>query len=171
MDDDFTRRGSPTCHVKYDEATAILVGDALQTLAFEILSDKKTHKNPDVRCKLINELAKSSGFCGMVGGQKLDLEAENSTLGLNDIKKLQRLKTGELFRFACISGCILGGGSKKDYVNLEKYALNLGLAFQIQDDLLDLYGDPKLVGKQVAGDFTAEARILGPHSVLSLIHI
>ena len=152
MDNDFTRRGNPTCHIKYDDATAILVGDALQTLAFEILSDKKTHNDADLRCELINELAKSSGFCGMVGGQKLDLEAENISLGLNDIKKLQRLKTGELFRFACISGCILGGGGKKNYLNLEKYALNLGLAFQIQDDLLDIEGDEREVGKKINKD-------------------
>ena len=152
MDDDYTRRGHPTCHIKYDYATAILVGDALQTLAFEILSDKKTHNNSDVRCELINELAKSSGFCGMVGGQKLDLEAENMTLGLNDIKKLQRLKTGELFRFSCISGCILGGGGKENYIDLEKYALNLGLAFQIQDDLLDIEGDERKVGKKINKD-------------------
>ena len=107
MDDDDLRRGHPTCHVKFDEATAILVGDAFQSLAFEIISHKKTHNNSEVRCNLITELAKSSGAEGMVGGQMLDLEAERKTLSLEKIFELQRLKTGELFRFSCIAPCLL----------------------------------------------------------------
>ena len=100
MDDDDLRRGHPTCHIKFDEATAILVGDAFQSLAFEIISHKKTHQNSEVRCSLITELARSSGAEGMVGGQMLDLEAEKRTLSLEKIFQLQRLKTGELFRFS-----------------------------------------------------------------------
>ena len=107
MDNDDLRRGHPTCHKKFDDATAILVGDALQTLAFQILSDKKTHADPEVRCELITELANSSGINGMVGGQMLDLVAENRKLNLNEIKLLQKLKTGELFKFSCIAGSIL----------------------------------------------------------------
>ena len=99
MDDDDLRRGHMTCHKKYDDATAILVGDAFQSLAFEILSDKKTHPNAIVRCNLINELSKASGATGMVGGQMLDLDAEKKKLSLSEILMLQKLKTGELFRF------------------------------------------------------------------------
>ena len=95
---------------KYDDATAILVGDAFQSLAFEILADEKTHPNPEIRCSLINELSKSSGFAGMVGGQMLDLEAEKK-LNLEEILNLQRLKTGELFRFSCLASCILSDKS------------------------------------------------------------
>ena len=113
MDDDDLRRGHPTCHVKFDEATAILVGDAFQSLAFEIISHKKTHESSQVRCNLITELAKSSGAEGMVGGQMLDLEAEKKTLSLEKIFQLQRLKTGELFRFSCIAPCILAEKKKR----------------------------------------------------------
>ena len=152
MDDDSIRRGHPTCHIKYDEATAILVGDAFLTLAFEILSEKKTHPDAEVRCKLINELSRSSGLSGMVGGQKLDLEAESKTLKLSEIKNLQKLKTGELFRFSCVAGSILAKKSYKDFENLEKYAYKLGLAFQIQDDLLDVTGDELKTGKKLKKD-------------------
>lgn len=152
MDDDSIRRGHPTCHIKYDEATAILVGDAFLTLAFEILSEKKTHPDAEVRCKLINELSRSSGLSGMVGGQKLDLEAESKTLKLSEIKNLQKLKTGELFRFSCVAGSILAKKSYKDFENLEEYAYKLGLAFQIQDDLLDVTGDELKTGKKLKKD-------------------
>ena len=106
MDDDDLRRGHPTCHIKFDEATAILVGDAFQSLAFEIISHKKTMQNLKSD-NLITELARSSGAEGMVGGQMLDLEAEKILLGLEKIFQLQKLKTGELFRFSCIAPCIL----------------------------------------------------------------
>ena len=152
MDDDSIRRGHPTCHIKYDEATAILVGDAFLTLAFEILSEKKTHPDAEVRCKLINELSRSSGLSGMVGGQKLDLEAESKRLKLSEIKNLQKLKTGELFRFSCVAGSILAKKSYKDFENLEEYAYKLGLAFQIQDDLLDVTGDELKTGKKLKKD-------------------
>ncbi|MBH43270.1 MAG: farnesyl-diphosphate synthase [Rickettsiales bacterium] len=152
MDDDSIRRGHPTCHIKYNEATAILVGDAFLTLAFEILSEKKTHPDAEVRCKLINELSRSSGLSGMVGGQKLDLEAESKKLKLSEIKNLQKLKTGELFRFSCVAGSILAKKGKQDFENLEKFAYKLGLAFQIQDDLLDVTGDESKTGKKLKKD-------------------
>ena len=146
MDDDDLRRGHPTCHIKFDEATAILVGDAFQSLAFEIISHKKTHENSEVRCNLVNELAKSSGAEGMVGGQMLDLEAEKKTLTLEKIFQLQRLKTGELFRFSCIAPCILAEKYEELEV-FEDFSSKLGLAFQIKDDLLD-YSNSSKTGKQ-----------------------
>ena len=152
MDNDDLRRGHPTCHVKFDEATAILVGDAFQALAFEIISHKKTHKSSEVRCSLITELAKSSGAEGMVGGQMLDLEAEKKTLSLEKIFQLQRLKTGELFRFSCIAPCILAEKNNELKV-FENFSSKLGLAFQIKDDLLDVEGNITDVGKKTGKDF------------------
>ena len=152
MDDDDLRRGHMTCHKKYDDATAILVGDAFQSLAFEILSDKKTHPNANVRCNLINELSKASGATGMVGGQMLDLDAEKKKLSLSEILMLQKLKTGELFRFSCVAGPILS--EQKDLRHFEEFANKLGLAFQIKDDLLDVEGDEKQMGKKTKKDFS-----------------
>ena len=152
MDDDDLRRGHMTCHKKYDDATAILVGDAFQSLAFEILSDKKTHPNANVRCNLINELSKASGANGMVGGQMLDLDAEKKKLNLSEILMLQKLKTGELFRFSCVAGPILS--EQKNLKNFEEFANNLGLAFQIKDDLLDIEGDEKQMGKKTKKDLS-----------------
>ena len=152
MDDDDLRRGHLTCHKKYDDATAILVGDAFQSLAFEILSDKRTHPNANVRCNLINELSKASGATGMVGGQMLDLDAEKKKLNLSEILMLQKLKTGELFRFSCVAGPILS--EQKDLKHFEEFANNLGLAFQIKDDLLDVEGDEKQMGKKTKKDLS-----------------
>jgi len=163
MDNDDLRRGHPTCHIKFDEATAILVGDAFQSLAFEILSHKKTHENSEVRCNLITELAKSSGAEGMVGGQMLDLEAEKITLSLEKIFELQRLKTGELFRFSCIAPCILAEKYEKLKI-FENFSSKLGLAFQIKDDLLDVEGNIIDVGKKTGKDFK-----LGKETLVSLL--
>ena len=163
MDDDDLRRGHPTCHVKFDEATAILVGDAFQSLAFEIISHKKTHKSSQVRCDLIAELAKSSGAEGMVGGQMLDLEAEKKTLSLEKIFQLQRLKTGELFRFSCIAPCILAE-KKNELKVFENFSSKLGLAFQIKDDLLDVEGNIIDVGKKTGKDFS-----MGKETLVSLL--
>lgn len=164
MDNDDLRRGNPTCHIRYDEATAILVGDAMQSLAFQFLSDKKTFPDPDVRCKLINELSKSSGLYGMVEGQMQDLEAEKKKLNLKQIKELQHLKTGKLFHFSCIAGVIMSKKDEEFYNLFSKFGYNLGLAFQIKDDLLDLEGNQKELGKKTQKD-----QIKGKETFISLM--
>ncbi len=137
MDNDDMRRGQPSCHVKFNEATAILAGDALLTRAFEILADPSTHTNPAVRCELVKCIARASGISGMVGGQMLDMFSDNKDLSINEIIQLQRLKTGELFAVSCESGAILGGAANHLRSLLRSYAHDIGLAFQITDDLLD----------------------------------
>ena len=152
MDDDDLRRGKPTAHKAYDEATAILAGDALLTIAFEILSDAATHPDPDVRLRLISGLAKAAGAAGMAGGQMLDIEAEKRvTSSLADITRIQSLKTGALFRFACEAGAIIG---QADPAPLRQYADNIGLAFQIADDILDVESTPQALGKATQKDKT-----------------
>ncbi len=155
MDDAPTRRGRASCHCRFDEATAILAGDALQSLAFEVLADEATHADAMVRAKLVTGLAIASGAAGMCGGQMIDLEAEARVLDQDDIIVLQRLKTGALFRFACEAGAVLGGASDADQTRLRAYADDLGLAFQIRDDLLDVTGDPELAGKALGQDAAA----------------
>ena len=155
MDDATTRRGRLSCHRQFDEATAILAGDALQSLAFEVLVDQTTHPDAVVRAGLISSLAIAAGAAGMCGGQMIDLEAEKRELDLDEIVVLQRLKTGALFRFACEAGAVLGGASEADQMALRDYADELGLAFQIRDDLLDVKGDPALAGKPLGQDAAA----------------
>ena len=155
MDDDDLRRGQPTCHVKFDEATAILTGDALLTMAFEVLADPATHADPHVRCDLVSLLARAAGARGMVGGQMLDLVAENHTLDMPEVARLQRLKTGQLIGFSCEAGAILGKASEESRHALRNYAHDLGLAFQIADDLLDVEGDEAEVGKKTGKDAAA----------------
>ena len=152
MDDDDLRRGRPTVHKKFDDATAILAGDALLPLAFEILADSDTHANARTRIELISALAKAAGAHGMVGGQMIDLQAESRTLDIGEITRLQRLKTGELIAFACEAGAILGGATDDAREALRGYAHDLGLAFQITDDLLDVEGTAEEVGKAVNKD-------------------
>ncbi len=152
MDDDDLRRGKPTVHKQFDEATAILAGDALLTLAFEVLTHPETHANAGVRCDLVAALAKAAGAHGMVGGQMIDLQAENETFDIDQITQLQRLKTGELIAYACEGGAILGQASNDAREALRGYAHNLGLAFQIADDLLDVEGSVEEVGKAVNKD-------------------
>lgn len=140
MDDDDERRGLPSCHKKFDEATAILAGDALLTLAFEVLGDRSTHASHSVRCELIRSIAKAAGPCGMVGGQMIDILADqkdNSEMSINQIIHLQRLKTGELFAVSCEAGAILGNAAPNLRNLLRAYAHDIGLAFQITDDVLD----------------------------------
>jgi len=155
MDDDDLRRGRPTTHIKYDEATAVLAGDGLLTLAFEVLADPATHDDPAVRCALVTALAAAAGARGMVGGQMFDLAAEDSTFDLDQISRLQDLKTGQLFNYSCAAGAILGGASKKEMDALALYSRDLGLAFQIADDLLDIEGNEDEVGKKVGKDADA----------------
>ena len=152
MDDDDLRRGKPTVHKQFDEATAILAGDALLTLAFEVLSHDETHANAGVRCRLVSVLAKAAGSHGMVGGQMIDLQAENKSLNIGQITRLQRLKTGELIAYACEGGAILGQASNTAHEALRGYAHDVGLAFQIADDLLDVEGRVEKVGKAVNKD-------------------
>ena len=137
MDDDPMRRGQPSCHIKFDEATAILAGDALLTLAFEILADDATHQDAKVRCELIHSLAVASGCNGMVGGQMIDLLSEGADMTIDQIIRLQRLKTGKLFAISCEAGSILGKAPGRQRQALHGYAHDMGLAFQITDDLLD----------------------------------
>ena len=152
MDDDDLRRGQPTCHIKFDEATAVLAGDALLTRAFEVLSEGATHQDANVRIDLVKELAKASGALGMVGGQMLDLVAHQHDLDMSEIARLQRLKTGGLISFACMSGAILGKASDSALHKLHSYAHDVGLAFQIADDLLDATGETDQVGKRTGKD-------------------
>lgn len=155
MDDDDMRRGLPTTHKKYDDATAILAGDALLTLAFEILSDEKTHSDAEIRCDLILALSRAIGAKGMVGGQMIDLKAENQSLQQDEIIRMQHMKTGELIIFSCEVGAILAKVSDDRRTALNKYAENIGLAFQIVDDLLDIEGNSEDIGKTAGKDIEA----------------
>ena len=155
MDDDDLRRGLPTCHIKFDEATAILAGDALLTKAFEVLAAPDTHADPQVRADLVLALARAAGDAGMVGGQMLDLVAEGMELDVPEITRLQRMKTGELIVISCKAGAILGKASADQRHNLQHYAYDIGLAFQIADDLLDVEGKEEQVGKKTGKDAEA----------------
>lgn len=152
MDDAALRRGQPTVHKQYGEATAILAGDALLTLAFEVLGDRETHADPRVRCELVRTMARASGGHGMVGGQMLDLIGENEEFDLGTISRLQRMKTGAIMAFACESGAILGRADEVHRKALRSYAHDLGLAFQVTDDILDVEADPQDTGKDTGKD-------------------
>jgi len=155
MDNSDLRRGRPTCHKAFDDATAVLAGDGLLTLAFEALSDPDTHGDPAVRCELIAALARAAGGAGMVGGQMIDLIAETRTLDIGAITRLQRMKTGALIAFSCEAGAILAKASHEQRIALRGYAHDLGLAFQIVDDLLDVEGSAEETGKPVGADAAA----------------
>ncbi|MDQ3078980.1 MAG: polyprenyl synthetase family protein [Pseudomonadota bacterium] len=155
MDNDDLRRGKPTVHKAYDDATAVLAGDCFHDLAFEILSDVATHEDPFVRADLVLELARASGPHGMAGGQMLDLRAEGETLDLGAISRLQRLKTGALIEYAVEAGCIMGRIDPRARTPYRGYARDIGLAFQIADDLLDHDGDEALAGKRLYKDAKA----------------
>ena len=152
MDDADTRRGKPSCHRVFGEATAILAGDALQTMAFDILAARETHYDANIRVQLIAKLSKSSGLEGMAGGQMLDLEAEDRSFGVAETKKMQMMKTGALIGCAVLSGGIVAGADVSLLSAQASYAKNLGLAFQIADDLLDYTGDAMLLGKPAGQD-------------------
>lgn len=152
MDDDDVRRGKPTVHRAFDEATAILAGDALQALAFQLLAAVEIHADPFVRADLVSRLAQAAGHAGMVGGQMIDIDSQGREVGLDTITRLQRLKTGALIVFACEAGAILGRASPQQRQALTGYGQDVGLAFQIADDLLDVEGDPDEMGKAAAKD-------------------
>lgn len=152
MDNSDMRRGKPSLHKAYDESTAILAGDALQTLAFEILADPETHEDPRVRIELVSNLAGASGMHGMVGGQMLDMIGEKQKFDVGTISRLQRLKTGKLIAFCCEAGAILGRANPAHRQALRNYAHDLGLAFQVTDDLLDAEGNPAIMGKPANQD-------------------
>jgi len=152
MDDDDLRRGRPTTHIAFDEATAVLAGDALLTIAFEILADAATHPSAEVRCRLIARLAEASGSNGMIGGQMIDMLAPNRSFGADEIMLLQRLKTGQLFEFSCEAGAILGEAGDADRERMRLYAHDMGLVFQITDDLLDVTSTAEKTGKAVGKD-------------------
>ncbi len=164
MDDDDVRRGKPTVHREFDEATAILAGDCLHALAFEILADEATHPDPFVRIELVGCLAHSAGPHGMAGGQMMDLEAEKASFDLPTVTRLQAMKTGALIACAVESGAILARLAPEGRTGLRGYARDVGLAFQIADDLLDAEGDEALTGKKLRKDGKA-----GKETFLSLL--
>ena len=152
MDDDDFRRGQPTVHKAFDEATAVLAGDALLTLAFKILASRETHPDAEVRAMLIERLADSSGARGMVGGQMIDMLESDSPRDLNTITRMQRLKTGALISYATEAAGIIGHAREHERSALAGFSNDLGLAYQIADDLLDATGDEETVGKALAKD-------------------
>ncbi|HQT39521.1 MAG TPA: polyprenyl synthetase family protein [Acidocella sp.] len=152
MDDDDLRRGKPSCHKKFDEATAILAGDALQTRAFEVLAEEDTHADAEARCELISAFALASGARGMVGGQMIDMLAEGKQLSGPEITRLQALKTGRLIQFSAEAGAILGRAPQAQRHFIAAYGRELGGAFQIYDDVLDEAGSAADIGKTVGKD-------------------
>jgi farnesyl diphosphate synthase len=181
MDNDELRRGQPTVHKAFDDATAILAGDGLLTFAFDILARPETHPNPAVRVELVLTLARASGLGGMAGGQMLDLAAEGrfadgraQRLQEGEVATLQAMKTGALLKFGCRAGGILGQASATQRDALDRYGAAIGEAFQIADDLLDVEGDPALVGKQTGKDAAAGkatmVSILGTEGAKARLH-
>lgn len=178
MDDDDLRRGRPTCHKAFDEATAVLVGDALQVLAFQILArDPAAPGDPAIRLKLIDILAEASGTAGMAGGQALDLAAEGQNLSLAAVEDMHARKTGALIRASVMMASHSASVPDSTHERLDRFAAAIGLAFQIQDDLLDIEGDPKLLGKAVGADrehhkptYPAVAGVPAAHARLMELH-
>jgi farnesyl diphosphate synthase len=166
MDNDDLRRGKPTVHKAFDEATAILAGDCLHDLAFQILSDEETHPDPSVRIELVRALALASGPAGMAGGQMMDLEAEKARFDLATVTRLQNLKTGALIAFCVEAAAIMARLPAEARTGLHGYARDIGLAFQIADDLLDVEGDADLAGKALGKDAAA-----GKETFVSLLGI
>lgn len=150
MDNDDFRRGKPSCHIAFGEEYALLAGDALLTLAFE--TAMKSNLSTEITVKAAKELAKAAGVMGMVGGQVLDLQNEGKKVGVSDLQKTDELKTGELIRAACVLGCVCAGADDKKIAAAEKYAHDIGIAFQIVDDILDVTSDEETLGKPIGSD-------------------
>lgn len=151
MDNDDMRRGKPACHIKFGEAYALLAGDALLTEAFAVIADAKEIE-PEFKVKAISCLAQNSGINGMIGGQTVDLLSENKKVDEKTLELICRLKTGALIKAACLIGCILAGANEEKLLAAESYAENLGLAFQIMDDILDVIGESEKLGKPIHSD-------------------
>ena len=166
MDDDDLRRGQPSTHRKFDEATAILAGDALQARAFEILAEPATHADPAARCALIMALGQASGMAGMVGGQMIDMATEGQTLTTEEVTRLQALKTGRLLQYSAEAGAILGRAEPSIRAQIVAYGSDLGAAFQIADDVLDAIGTTDGIGKTAGKDAAA-----GKATLVSLIGV
>ena len=166
MDDDDLRRGKPTVHKAYDEATAILAGDALLTLAFDVITGEAVHPDSAMRLRLTRELSRAAGLGGMAGGQMLDLESEHRDRTETEIRLLQSMKTGALLRYACRAGAILGNASDQDVDRISRFGEVIGLAFQLADDLLDIEATPEAMGKATGKDAEAGkatlVALLGP---------
>ncbi len=179
MDDDDLRRGMPTCHIAFDEATAILAGDALQALAFTVLADAPLSTYAETkRSQLLSVLAKSAGYIGMCGGQAIDLASTGKTISLEELKQLHRLKTGALLK-ACVEmvAIVSEGLLPQTKIDLMAYAADIGLAFQVQDDILDVEGSSEKLGKPVGSDealgkntFPAKLGITGAKQELEMLH-
>jgi len=152
MDDDDLRRGRPTCHIQFDEASAILAGDALQTRAFELLL--ASGAEPELKLRLLGELAEASGARGMVAGQAIDLDSVGAALSLPQLEQMHRLKTGALIRASARMGALLGGADEAQLAAVTHYAQAIGLAFQVQDDILDVTADTATLGKTQGADAT-----------------
>lgn len=154
MDDDDVRRGKPTCHIAFDEASAILAGDALLTLAFQLLSAVEISNGSQALTwlRVIHRIANAAGYRGMIAGQMKDIASENNLLTLEELEELHALKTGALIEASVYSGATIGGGREEQIDQLGNYAKNIGLAFQIKDDILNVEGDPALLGKAVGTD-------------------
>jgi len=171
MDNDDLRRGKPTCHIKFDEATAILAGDALLTIAFEVLAEK-LNISPIKRCNIISCLAKAIGYRGMAGGQMRDLFYQNKQITLEEAINMENMKTSMLFSASASIGAIMGDASEREVKNLEEFGLKLGLAFQIIDDIIDLKGDENQSGKKLRKDDSAGkatiVKFIGEQKALAL---
>lgn len=166
MDDDDLRRGQPTVHIAFDEATAILAGDGLLTLAFDIIASDETPLDASAKVKLVLELSQAAGLGGMVGGQALDLAAEKQNPDEAGILTLQQMKTGALIRFACQAGAIIGNADRNDYARMTKFGQIAGQAFQLADDLLDVTSDTQTMGKNTGKDADAgKATLVGLHGI------
>ncbi len=166
MDDDDLRRGKPSTHRAFDEATAILAGDALQARAFEVLAEADTHSDALARCELVAALGLAAGARGMAGGQMIDMEAEGKTLGIGEVARLQALKTGRLIQFSAEAGAILGRAPWPVRTQIAAYGRDIGAAFQIADDVLDEIGTAEQIGKTAGKDAAA-----GKATIVSILGV